>query len=211
MAPSLPVACPTPLPSARWWRPARRVVLAPARCSSTPVRPRRGPPPRRPPAPVSSPARPRRPRPAPAFPLGPTSPTAACSPAPARPPSCPVLGAAVACGLGAACPRGLARGAAPRPWRPACARPPRVPRRGLELGPACLWHATLSSASVRSAPACARPVRDASTRARVVRAVLWHGSPCPWRARLPPRHARLPPCIPCVVIALFDSINGNSI
>eukprot|EP00267_Zea_mays_P044930 XP_020397159.1 atherin-like [Zea mays] len=78
-------------------------------------------------------------------PPGPTSPVAARSPAPARPPSCPVLGAA--------CPRGLARGAAPCPapfdpslrsgrrgaawrirpcpWRPACS--PRVPRRGLEL------------------------------------------------------------------------------
>jgi hypothetical protein len=86
-------------------------------------------------------------------------------------------------------------GAARRPaWpRRALSRPPRRalplpgaaaacrPRRGLELGAACLWHAALSSGCARSAsvwprcrsrhamrrvrgsaPVCARPVRDAS-------------------------------------------------
>jgi hypothetical protein len=115
--------------------------------------------------------------------------------APARPTSRPVLGAA--------CPRGLARGAAPRP-------------RAVGLGVAPLPLAARNAVRARLGPvmcvACPRRVSAAlRVRARVERAVLWHGSPCPRRARLPPRRARLPPCNPCVVIALFLSINGNSI
>jgi hypothetical protein len=86
------------------------------------------------------------------------------------------------------------------------------PLHGLELGPACLWRAGLSSASGRparsvpawprcrswraarcvrsSAPTCARLVRGtlarlcARTCSRGAHGAL-HGSPCPWRARLP--------------------------
>jgi hypothetical protein len=86
------------------------------------------------------------------------------------------------------------------------------PSRNLELGPACLWRAALSSASARLVgsvsawPRCLLAARSAAraqlgpgvqagrprhvsvalrARARMVRAVLWHGSPCPRRARLP--------------------------
>jgi hypothetical protein len=89
----------------------------------------------------------------------------AASPAaqlPAPPRSAPPCAVAATTRRGASAPAHGARRA-----RPACARPPRVPRRDLELGPACLWHAALSSASARparSASACARPVRDASAR-----------------------------------------------
>jgi hypothetical protein len=100
--------------------------------------------------------------------------------APARPPSRPILGVA--------CPRGLARGAAPRP-------------RAVGLGVAPLPLAARNAVRGRIDPVvCAARPRHISTalrvRARVERAVLWHGSPCPRRARLPPRRARLPP--PCV-------------
>jgi hypothetical protein len=123
------------------------------------------------------------------------------------------------------------------------ARPPRLalpvpsttaacrPRRDIELGPACLWRAALSSASARPhafslgvalVPLAAR----SATRARLgpsvcaahprrvsaaLRALLWHVTPCPRRARLPLDVPVYPPCIPCVVIALFISIHGNSI
>jgi hypothetical protein len=68
--------------------------------------------------------------------------------------------------------------------------------------------------SVCSAPACARPVCDASVRpctracsrgASTRLIVLSTRSSTPRRARLPPP----PPYTPCVVIALFVSINGT--
>jgi hypothetical protein len=114
---------------------------------------------------------------------------------------------------------GAAWRVSPCPWRPACARPTRVPRRGLELGPACLWHAALSSASTRpacSALACARPVHEALARP-CARMLAWCARCFGVTRRAlgalvyPPRRARLPPCIPCVVITLFNSVNGNSI
>jgi|UPI0002211227 hypothetical protein len=93
---------------------------------------------------AAQPALPRRPRPALAFcPPGPTSPAAARSPAsarraraaspaaqlPAPPRSAPPCAAAAAARRGASAPTHGARRA-----RPTCARPPRVPRRGFELG-----------------------------------------------------------------------------
>jgi hypothetical protein len=128
---------------------------------------------------------------------------------PTPPRSAPPCAAAAAARRGASAPAHGARHA-----RPACARPPHVPRRDLELGPACLWRAALSSASARprrglaacarrtarhvrsSTPVCARLVRGVSARARVVRAVLWHDSSCSRHARLPLDVPIYPPPLP---------------
>jgi hypothetical protein len=120
--------------------------------------------------------------------------------------------------LSAACPRS----AAP------CARPRLRPGPGVSSRPCAAWPRPSAASDravvvpLRSAAraqlgpsVCATRSRRVSAalraRARVVRVVLWHGSPCPRRARLPPRRTCLPPCNPCVVIALFLLINGNSI
>jgi hypothetical protein len=89
----------------------------------------------------------------------------------------------------------------PCPWRLACARSPRVPRRGLELGVPVARGLELGQcvARVFGPGVCAthsRRIRAAlRARARVVRAVLWHGSPCPRRARLPLDVPVYPPCV----------------
>jgi hypothetical protein len=157
-------------------------------------------------------------------PFGPAAPSPRAWPSwPARPPPSPLPA------VGSA-----------RPSRPPPFSPPRCGpnRRGLELGPACLWRAALSSASARPravglgmAPlssvacnaaraqlgpgVCATRSRRVSAAVRV-RARVVHGA----LARLAVPLARLstpldvpvyPPCNPCVVITLFNSINGNSI
>jgi hypothetical protein len=164
----------------------------------------------RPLAPASSPARPRRPGASPASRSHPRGPAwwrgaASCAAPAPRPPqralsrlsqhALPLPGAALSSAR-------RAYGARPR---------------AVGLGVAPLPLATRNAARVRLGPGvCAARPRCVTAalriRARVERAVLWHGSPCPRRVRLPlvvPVYP--PPCIPCVVIALFLSINENSI
>jgi hypothetical protein len=88
--------------------------------------------------------------------------------------------------------------------------------RAVGLGVAPLPLATRNAVRVRLGPGvcAARPrcvIAALRIRARVERVVLWHGSPCPRRVRLPIDVPVYPPCIPCVVIALFLSINEKSI
>jgi hypothetical protein len=83
---------------------------------------------------------------------------------------------------------------------------------GLEVGPACLWRAALSSTSAarvfgpgmaplpaRGARACSRGARGALARLVV-----------PSARSSTPSHPSTPLCIPCVVIALFISIKWKT-